>query len=194
MLLNGPDTSSDDCHIGFNGCWKFGLNINEYYALLFCIVFILTIPILWMKELDPSKVPKHNLNHFLTEIWETLQNLTTFYILIFVIGINSLTNFKSVANTYMQYYVIQLTNFQAGIDTITTYLGLSIAIWVFKTYLINRDWRITQYTSTIISSSIGFLWLFVFYDTGGLQDGWFTIFIDLDQVLTLLLYVYRPLV
>jgi len=181
FFLNGPSTSQSDCNISFNGCWSFGLDVNGYYALLFCIIAVLIIPVFWLKELDASRIPKHNVKHFVSEIWETLQNLTTFYVLIFVVGSNSLTNFKSVVNVYMQYYVIQLTNFQAGIDTITTYLGLSLAIWVFKTYLLNRNWRMTQYISTIIASSIGFLWIMVFYDTGGLQDGWFTIFIDLDQ-------------
>jgi hypothetical protein len=49
----------------------------------------------------------------------TLQNLTTFYLIVYVLGIQIFTGFLNNANFYMQYYVIQLTNFQAGIDTIT---------------------------------------------------------------------------
>lgn len=67
-------------------------------------------------------------------------------------------------------------------DTITTYLGVSTAIWLFKTYLINRNWRMSQYGSTLFSTVLGLLWLLVFYNVGGTQDPWFTIFIDLDQV------------
>jgi MFS family permease len=182
IFMNGPSTNEDGCQISFTGCWSFGLTINQYYALLFVIVFFLCIPILCLKELDASHIPQHKLSHFTHEIWETLQNLTTFYILIFIIGVASLTNFKSVVNTYMQYYVIELNNFQAGIDTITTYIALAAAIWVFKSYLLNADWRRTQYVSTIGASMLGFVWILVFYNTGGLRDGWFTIFIDLDQV------------
>jgi hypothetical protein len=55
----------------------------------------------------------------------------------------------------MQYYIIGLTNFQAGIDTITSYASLVLAVWIFQKYLINRNWRITQYCSTIFSSILG---------------------------------------
>lgn len=180
-LLNGPTTTSSDCGISFDSCWSFGLNVNQYYALLFVLTFIIVIPIFWLKEIDPSRIPVHSLSHFVGEIWETLQNLTTLYLLIFVIGTGCLTNFTSIVNIYMQYYIIELTNFQAGIDTITTYLALSVAIWIFKTYLINRSWRQTQYGSTIIASTLGFLWILVYYNIGGLQNAWFTIFVDLDQ-------------
>jgi hypothetical protein len=181
-LLNGPSTNDSECEISFQSCWSWGLTINQYYGLIFTMVFILCIPILWLKELDPSKIPRHSMKHFVLEIWETLQNATTFSLLIFVVGCYSLTNFKSVANVYIQYYVIQLTNFQAGIDTITTYMAVSGAIYLFKLFLINRSWRMTQYGATVISAIAGLLWILVYYNTGGLRDPWFTIFIDLDQV------------
>ena len=66
------------------------------------------------------------------EIWLTLQNLTTLRLLVYVIGINSLTNFSANVNVYLQYYLIELTNFEAGIDTITSYGALVIAIYIFQ--------------------------------------------------------------
>lgn len=180
LLLNGPSTNEPGCAIAFDECWASGLNVNGYYALLFCLIAVLVIPIFWMKELDSSKIPRHNMKHFVNEVWMTLQNQTTLYLIVYVIGIGALTNFTNNANIYMQYYIIQLTNFEAGIDTITSYGALAFAIWIFKTYLINKNWRYTQYGSTIISSVLGLLWLLVFYNVGGLMDPWFTIFIDLD--------------
>jgi hypothetical protein len=135
-----------------------------------------------LKELDASNIPIHTFSHFVKEIWETLKNLTTFYLITFVIGIYSLTNFTSNANIYLQYYVIKLTNFEAGIDIVTTYLAIVAAIWVFQRYLINKNWRWTQYGSTFISALLGLVWIAAYFDAGGTQDPWFTIFIDLDQV------------
>eukprot|EP00981_Chlorochromonas_danica_P000234 scaffold55_cov225-Ochromonas_danica.AAC.6 len=161
FLLNGPDTNASDCPISFENCWSWGLTANQYYAVLFSIVFILTIPILWLKELPPAEEVPHSFHHYLSDLWQTLQNLTTFYLLVYVIGANSLTNFTNNATITLQYYVIQLTNFQSGLDTITTYTGLVIAIWIFQKYLINR----------------------------GLRDPWFTIFIDLDTVSLQFIYI-----
>eukprot|EP01035_Chromulina_nebulosa_P018201 gene18201-23863_t len=54
VLLNGPTTNESGCAISFDNCWSWGLTINQYYALLFVLVAILTIPIIWLKETDPN--------------------------------------------------------------------------------------------------------------------------------------------
>jgi hypothetical protein len=137
------------------GCWEWGLSINGYYGLLLVIVAFLVTPLLWLKECDASLIPQHSFTDFFLELWSTLKNLTTLYLLIFAVGTGVLTNFPSIVSVYMQYYVIGLTNFQAGIDTITSYASLVCAVWIFQKYLINRNWRITQYGSTIFSSILG---------------------------------------
>ena len=93
-----------------------------------------------------------------------------------------LTNFTSNVNVYVQYSIIKLTSFQAGIDTITTYSSLVLAIWLFQKYMINRDWHITQYLSAFTASVLGLVWILTYYNVGGLMNPWFTIFIDLDTV------------
>ncbi len=86
FLLNGPSTNDADCPISFSECWSWGLTINQYYALLFVMVFFLTVPVWWLKELDATHIPRHTMKHFFHEVWLTLQNLTTFYLLVFVVG------------------------------------------------------------------------------------------------------------
>jgi hypothetical protein len=149
------------------------------------MVFFLTLPVLYLKELDATHIPRHTVSHFFHEIWLTLQNLTTFYLLVFVMGTYTFTNFTNNANIYLQYYVIKLTSFEAGIDTITTYSALVLAIWIFQRYLINRNWRMSQYGSTMIASGLGLVWIAAYFNEGGTMDPWFTIFIDLDTVLLL---------
>ena len=181
FLLNGPETSPDDCPINFSNCWSWGLTINEYYGLLLVITFILTIPVYFLKELDGSSIPYHSFKELLNEVWKVLQNLTTFYLVIFVLGLYSFTHFSSRVNTTMQFYIIELTNFQTGLDSLLSYVALVGAIYVFQTYLIRRNWRITEYFSNIVTAVLGLLWIFVYYDVGGLQNAWFTIFVDIDE-------------
>lgn len=114
FMLNGPSTNDPDCDINFDNCWSWGLTINQYYGLLFALIFILTIPVVYLKELDPNRVPKHDWHHYFHNMWQTLQNLTTFYLLIFVVGTQALTNFTNNASITLQYYVIKLTNFQVN--------------------------------------------------------------------------------
>ena len=71
--------------------------------------------------------------------------------------------------------------FQAGIDTMTSYLALVAAIYLFQTYLLGVNWRFTQWTSSVVSLLLGLLWIPAYYDSSGLMNPWFTIFIDLDR-------------
>jgi hypothetical protein len=64
------------------------------------------------------------------------------------------------------YYVIKLTNFQVGLDTVTTYFGLVCAIWLFQKYLINKNWRYTQYGSAILAALLGLVWIAPFHNAG----------------------------
>jgi hypothetical protein len=70
--------------------------------------------------------------------------LIVYKLVILVIGTNGLSNLSSVVNYYLQFCIIELTNFQVGIDGITTNLVLTAAIWLFKKHLINKNWRTTN--------------------------------------------------
>ena len=135
FLVNGPTTNAKDCEISFENCWAWGLSVGEYYGFMFCIVLVLFIPICYLKEIDPNEFPTHTPREFFAKIWDTLTNLTTLYMLIYVVGISILTATVNNAGVFLQYYIMEMTNFQAGIDTITTYLALVAGVWIFQKYV-----------------------------------------------------------
>ena len=119
LLLNGPSTNSPKLTYDIpNGTWGWGLTVPQYYGLILAIVGFTAIPILWMKEPDPKLTPQLSTKAYFEELWATLKERSTLYLIIYAVGISALTNFFSLANYYMQYYVITLNNFQAGTDTI----------------------------------------------------------------------------
>jgi hypothetical protein len=181
-LLNGPSTNPGDCKITFNECWSWGLSVNEYYWLMFALIFILVIPICFLKELDLSRNPQKTARQFISTIWQTLQNQTTFYLLIFIVGTDTFTNFFNNVNIYLQYNIIKLTNFQAGIDSIITNTAIMVSIWFLRRYLLTKNWRLTQYASTIGAIIFGLLWIPAYHNSGGTMNPWYTIFIDFDYV------------
>jgi len=118
---------------------------------------------------------------FKREVWKILQNQTTLYLLIYVIGFHTLAGVRNISNTYLQYYVIQLTQMQAGIDAMTSYLALVAAIWIFKNFMLGVNWRYTQWFSCTISLLFGLLWIPAYHPQSGVMNAWYTIFIDLDS-------------
>jgi hypothetical protein len=181
MLVNGPTTNDSDCKIGIQSCWSWGLTVQEYYALIFAILLVLVVPILFLREIDPKTIPHHSLREHSQELWQTLKNPTTMYLMIFVAGNNLFSNMAPITTTYVQYILIELTNFQSGITTIVTYCAVFAGIAIFQHFFIQKNWRMTLYLSIVLNQIVGLLWILVYYDTGGLLDPWFTIFITLNQ-------------
>ena len=183
-LLNGPDTNHPDCPISAGKCWSWGLTPNGYYGLLFVLLFMLCIPIYYLEEPSAKNMPLHTLAHHKQLLWDTLCNPTTLYLLIFVVGNGALSAMAPITQTYTQYKLIGLTNFQSGIMSILTNLATMAGIITFQKYFINWNWRYTQYISLLLSANLGLLWLFVYYDVAGLMDPWFTIFLQLNVALS----------
>lgn len=182
FMLNGTSTNMSGCKISFDECWGWGLTINQYYGLMFALVFLITLPIYFLEEPDASGIPQRTMGEFLNSIWRTLQTLTAFRLLIFIILNDTFTNIYNNVNIYLQYDIIQLTNFQAGIDSITTNLALFTSIYVLKRY-IGGNWRLTQRISVIGTSFLGLLWIPAYYNSGGTMNAWYTIFVDVDYYL-----------
>lgn len=178
LLVNGPSTNPPGCPIAAAKCWLWGLNPNGYYGLILCILFVLVVPVWFLREPDCSNIPMSTFEHHRHDIWETMQNPTTLYLLIFVTGNNIFSGMTATVTSYMQYNIIQLSNFQSGIASVLQAGALVSGILIFQRYFISRNWRTTQYLSTILGAIISLIWLPVYYNLGGTKDAWFTIFLQ----------------
>lgn len=180
LLVNGPKTNDSDCAISIQDCWSWGLTVRGYYAVIFVILAVLCIPILFFREVDCSDIPQHSLHEHAVNLWDTLQNPTTMYLLIFVLGNSMFSNMAPITTTYVQYILIQLTNLQSGITAIVVYCAVYVGIYIFQKYFLNRNWRTTLYLSVLLAATFNLMWILVYYNVGGLLNPWFTIFITLN--------------
>lgn len=58
---------------------------HQYYYLLFALTTVLFVPMLWMKEIE-DRSPARTIKEFAHDIFDTCCNLTTTYLLVFVVG------------------------------------------------------------------------------------------------------------
>ena len=56
------------------------MTVNQYYGFLFAVIFILSVPVFWLKELE-TNTPPHTFAHFREELWITMQSRTTLSLL-----------------------------------------------------------------------------------------------------------------
>jgi hypothetical protein len=70
--------------------------VGQYYQVLAGVFGLLSIPIFFMREISSKHVPIHTFAEHGRQLWETLQNPTTLYLLIFVSGNGTFSQFTPV--------------------------------------------------------------------------------------------------
>jgi hypothetical protein len=180
-LVNGVKTNASDCPVNALNCWGWGLTVGQYYQLLACIFAVLCIPIFFLREVSSRHIPVHTFVEHGHHLWETLQNPTTLYLLIFVSGNGALSQLTPVTYNYVQYTLVNLTNLQGGVQVIFTYLAVAMGVKIFQVFFLNTNWRTTLYLSCGLMQVMGLLWILIYWDKGGLLNPWVTIFVTVCE-------------
>eukprot|EP00854_Cymbomonas_tetramitiformis_P019532 gene19532-23358_t len=175
LLMNGPSTNPE------GKGWNFGLTVGQMFEFTVVLCLLLVVPIFYLVEPDSSAIPSRNLHEHLGELWQILHGKPLSLLLIYVCGMTALAGIYNVAALTMQFQIIQLDQFQSGVDTLSTYFVLLVAIHIFKTFCLNVNWRYTEILSKMLYAFLGLLWLLPIYDLWGTRNAWFTIFIDLNE-------------
>lgn len=182
-LVNGTNTNASDCGVGVLDCWSWGLSVGQYYMLLSAIFVVISIPIFFMREVSSKNIPVHTFGAHAKDLWETMKNPTTLYLLFFVAGNGTISQLTPITYNYVQYTLINLTNLEAGIQVIFTYLGVAVGVKIFQVFFLNKNWQTTLYLSFGTMQIMGLAWILCYWNVGGLLNPWFTIFITVNQQL-----------
>lgn len=129
-----------------------------------------------MKEFDPSHVEKHTFSEHATLLWETIKNRSCMYMLIYVGFGFSLGAMPSACWSIFVFNVIKLTNLQLGISNIIAFLATGGGIYLFRKYLMDKNWRITQYCSFLSQAFFSLLMLLPYNNIDDFANPWFIIF------------------
>lgn len=144
LLVNGTKTNAAGCPVDLMNCWPWGLTVAQYYQLLALLLAALAFPIFFLREIACDHVPVHTFAEHAADLWVTMQNPTTLYLLVFVAGNAALSQIQPATYNYVQYTLVQLTNFQAGVQTVFSFLATAVAVKIFQVFFRNRNWRTTM--------------------------------------------------
>ena len=111
--------------------YTYTYTVGQYYWLIFLILLLLFLPITFLTEPDATHIPQRTFSEHRSELWETLTNRTTLSLLIYVTGSSIITNLSNITTSYIQYYVIGLTNLQAGMG----YIYICVIYCIYTVYI-----------------------------------------------------------
>ena len=200
VLVNGPSCNPPHCHEDrpksgtYGGCWSWGLTLPQYYALLFCMLLLMLLPLLVF--VDPTFSRPKSLRPEASEsplpvtfddhqklLWDTLSQPTTLFLLVFVAGNNLFSQIMSIVQWYVQYELISMSNFESGISSVLSAFAAAIAVYLFQTYFRHANWRLTQYANVIFCATMSLGWILVYHNTLGLMNVWFSVFLQINMAI-----------
>ena len=175
FLLNGPTTNPPGK--GF----QWGLSVSEMFWFMLALTAPFLIPGIYYFQERPSlgKAHQHTFCQQLGMIWDVMHNVVVIMVMIFSLFFIVLAGASNRVSVIIQGEIIQMSQLQFGVDNISTYLTLCFGIMIFKTFLLNRNWRITALWTTFIQAALNLLWLIPILSAW--RDPWFTIFIDSSE-------------
>ena len=176
FFMNGPDTNPTGCPINASNCWSWGLNLSQFYGFSTALIAVLLTPILFLKEFDPSHVEQHTFSEHATLLWETIKNRACMYMLIYVGFGFSFGAMSSACWSIFVFNVIKLTNLELGVSNLISFGAMLIGIYLFRKYLLDKNWRMTQYFSFLSQATFSLLMLLPYNNIGSFANPWFVIF------------------
>jgi hypothetical protein len=90
--------------------------VGEFYGVIFVLNFILFIPVIFLRERSSSDDHLRSFTEHSKDLWDTLKNLTTLYLIIFVTGTGQSGSFLLLkAIMFMLFYIHELYKHEQGV-------------------------------------------------------------------------------
>ena len=178
FLLNGPDTNPPGK--GF----KWGLSVSEMYWLMLGLAAPMIPALYYFKEHRAlTDDNRHTLGDRFRMLWDVLHNVVVIMVMIFSLGFVVLAGSSNKVQGIIKGKILKLSMLQNGISSASNFLALSVGMFIFKKYLLNRNWRITAVSATFVQAALNLLWLVPILTSW--RNSWFSIFIGTSEEIPL---------
>jgi len=128
---------------------------------------------------DPPKAaeePHHSLMTVVTTLWTVMKTKVMCCLVMFGIGSISIASLLNPAQNVIA-FIANPSTFQISVGTAFGNVLFLVGVWIFRTFLINRNWRLTFIMTSVLLATNGGFQLLVIYNAWGIaQSGWFYAF------------------
>jgi hypothetical protein len=171
IFMNGKDYVAPDKQ---NDAFPFELpfSLVHFVLLAMCVPFYLGM-VFWLK--DPPKDERqvhHSVKEIITVLWDVMKTKVMLYLIVGMLLNMAVASFTNPAQNVLQ-QIITPSSLNQGVGSMFGSIIFLIGVWVFRTYLMDRNWRYTFIGTGLIMSLNGVLNLCMIYVS---QDPWFFVF------------------
>jgi len=157
--------------------FPFGLSFQAVHLVLLGMCIPIYIVMLFLLEDPPRDLEvHHSCGTAVKTMWSVMKTKVMTCLIVFCVmstGVASLQNpgLNVIAT------IAAPSTFQISVGTLLGNLLFLVGVWVFRTYFINRNWRITFVWTALLIALTGVTQLCVIFNAWGIgQSGWFYAF------------------
>jgi len=158
--------------------FNFELEFWQVHAVLFCIVAPMFVVMVFLLQ-DPPAVAAdehHDLKTMFRTLWTVLKTKAMFCLVLFGIGSTSIASLLNPAANIVA-FIANPSTFQISIGTMMGNALFLFGVYIFRTYLMNKNWRMTFiWTASLLATNCVFQLMVIFNAWGIGQNGWFYAF------------------
>lgn len=139
-----------------------------------CIPFYIGM-VFFLKD-PPAAVDEqdgHSAKQFFSTAWQTLKTKVMLFLILQALGAIAFTAMQNPAANILS-SIASPSTLQSGVGASFGNIIFVIGVWVYRSYLLNYNWRIIfLWTSVLTALNAGFQFVVIYNAWGIGQDGWF---------------------
>jgi len=154
--------------------FPFGLSFMDVHLVLLAMCVPLYVAMVFLLQDPPRDLEQHHsCKTVLTTLWSVMKTRVMFSLIIFCVTSTAIASLQNPALNIIANIAAPST-FQLSIGTLLGNLLFLLGVWIFRSFFINRNWRLTFIWTALLLATNGCFQLMMIFNTGGIgQSGWF---------------------
>jgi hypothetical protein len=157
--------------------FPFGLSFTAVHFVLLAMCIPIYIAMIFLLEDPPRDFEEHHsLSTVVSTLWSVSKTRVLFSLIIFCVTSTAIASLQNPALNVIA-NIASPSVFQVSIGTLFGNVLFLFGVWIFRTYFINRNWRITFLWTAMLLALTGCVQLMIIWNFAGVgQSGWFYAF------------------
>lgn len=154
--------------------FPFQLKFWEVHVVLLACVLPLYVAMVFLLKDPPKQTEEHHsLDVVVKTLWTVMKTRVMFSLVMFGICSIAIASMQNPALNIIAFIATPST-FQLSLGTMMGNVLFLVGVWIFRKYLMNRNWRLTFVWTASLLATNGVFQLLVIYNAWGVaQSGWF---------------------
>jgi hypothetical protein len=156
--------------------FQLSFPVIHFVLVAVCLPFFVCM-ILWLKD-PPRDETKghHSTKEIIAELWDLMKSKVMLFLIVGMLLNMAIASLINPAQNVMQ-QIVAPSSLNQGVGSMFGNVIFLVGVWIFRTYLMDRNWRFTFVATGLIMALNGLFMIIMIYNWWGIgQNAWFFVF------------------